>query len=115
MSRGGHCDMLGGRGNTEDGPGTLTGTHPRRTEHTHVPSTRCCAARGPVQVPGREMCPHTGAGPAAARSNTQPTREHTGQGSDFYQRMEWARDHSFIMCHEANFGFFSFLHPLRFH
>ena len=114
MSRGGHCDMLGGLGNTEDGPGTLTGTHERRTEHTHVAAAVLRRA-GPGAGPGAGDVSAHGAGPAAARSNTQPTREHTGQGSDFYQRMEWARDHSFIMCHEANFSFCSFLHPLRFH
>ena len=89
---GGQCDMLGCRGDTEDGPGTLTGTHAPRAPH----SARCCAARSPAQVPGREMCPHTARRAAAARSNTRPTRAHTGRGSDFYQRMEWARDHSFI-------------------
>ena len=87
MSRGGHCDMLGGRGNTEDGPGTLTGTHPRRTEHTHVPSTRCCAARGPGQVPGREMCPHTARVPQL-RAATPSQHENTrGRGATFTK--EW--------------------------
>ena len=35
MSRGGHCDMLGGRGNTEDGPGTLTETQKQQREELH--------------------------------------------------------------------------------
>ena len=96
--------MLGCRGDTEDGPGTLTGTHARRTP-------RCCAARSPAQVPGREMCPHTARRAAAARSNTNTSthgagerllpKNGMGQGSFIHQ--------------EANFSFFSFLHPLRFH
>ena len=112
MSRGGHCDMLGGRGNTEDGPGTLTGTHPRRTEHTHVAAAVLRRA-GPGAGPGAgDVSAHGRGSRSCAQQHPANTRTH-GAGERLLPKN--GMGHGSFIHHEANFGFFSFLHPLRFH
>ena len=77
MSRGGHCDMLGGRGNTEDGPGTLTGTHERRTEHTHVAAVHGVAPRGARARSRGGRCVRTRRGSrSCAQQHPANTRTH---------------------------------------
>ena len=78
---GGQCDMLGCRGDTEDGPGTLTGTHARRT--------RLGVARRGARPRSRGgRCVRTLRAVPQLRAATPGQHEHTRGGGAIFTK-EW--------------------------